>query len=83
MKTTTNEDLLGGSLLGAAKTECGSGIKKRIKRYFKRICRKQRNLQIINQQGGSINFYVIDSNKENIENLIMENNNFLTQRCYE
>ena len=80
---TTKDELPIGSLSGAAKTDRGSGIKKRIKRYFKRICRKQRNLQIINQQGGSINFYVIDSNKENIENLIMENNNFLTQRCYE
>lgn len=80
---TTNDELLIGSLAGAAKTDCGSGIMKRLRKTFKKICRKQRNLQIINQQGGSINFYVIDSNKESIENLIMENNNFLTQRCYE
>jgi len=80
---TTKDELPVGSQAGAAKTDRGSGIMKRIKKYFKRICRKQRNLQIINQQGGSIHLYVIDSNKENIENLIMENNNFLTQRCYE
>ena len=76
----TNEELLIGSLAGAAKTDRGSGIMKRIKKHFKRICRKQRNLQIINQQGGSIILYVIDSNKENIENLIMENNNYLTSK---
>lgn len=80
---TTKDELPIGSLAGAAKTDRGSGIMKRIKKHFKRICRKQRNLQIINLQGGSIHLYVIDSNKENIENLIMENNNFLTKRCYE
>ena len=76
----TNDQLL-GSLTGAVKTDCGSGILKRITKTFKRICRQQRNLQIINQQGASINLYVIDSNKENIENLIMEyNNNLITKK---
>lgn len=77
---TTKDELPVGSLVGAAKTDCGSGIMKRLRKTFKKICRKQRNLQIINQQGGSINLYVIDSNKENIENLIMENNNYLTSK---
>ena len=72
---TTKDELPVGSLAGAAKTDRGSGIMKRIKKHFKRICRKQRNLQIINHQGGSINFYLIDEKKENIENLIMEYNN--------
>ena len=80
---TTKDELPVGSLAGAVKTACGSGIMKRIRKHFKKICRKQRNFQIINQQGGSINFYLIDSNKESIENLIMENNNYLTQRSYE
>ena len=47
--TTLSDELL-GSLTGAVKTECGSGILKRITKTFKRICRQQRNLQIINQQ---------------------------------
>lgn len=70
------EELL-GSLVGAAKTDCGSGIIKRIKRSFKLCRRQQRCLKIVNNQGGNINFYLIDSNKENIENLIMENKNYL------
>lgn len=78
--TTTNEDLLGGSLSGAAKTDGGSGIKKRIKRYFNRICRKQRNLQIINQHGGSIYLVMVDNTKEEISQLIMEYNNLLNSR---
>ena len=78
--TTTNEDLLGGSLSGAAKTDGGSGIKKRIKSYFNRICRKQRNLQIINQHGGSIYLVMVDNTKEEISQLIMEYNNLLNSR---
>ena len=74
---TTEIDELLGSLVGAAKTDCGSGIIKRIKRSFKLCRRQQRYLKIVNNQGGNINFYLIDSNKENIENLIMENKNYL------
>ena len=72
----TQEELL-GSLAGAARSDCGSGIMKRIIKTFKKIFRKNRSLQIINQQGASINLYVIDAQKENIENLIMEYNNHL------
>ena len=74
---TTEIDELLGSLVGAAKTDCGSGIIKRIKRSFKLCRRQQRYLKIVNNQGGNINFYLIDSKKENIENLIMENKTFL------
>ena len=74
---TTEIDELLGSLVGAAKTDCGSGIIKRIKRSFKLCRRQQRYLKIVNNQGGNINFYLIDSNKENIENLIMENKTYL------
>lgn len=74
---TTEIDELLGSLVGAAKTDCGSGIIKRIKRSFKLCRRQQRYLKIVNNQGGNIIFYLIDSNKENIENLIMENKTYL------
>ena len=74
---TTEIDELLGSLVGAAKTDCGSGIIKRIKRSFKLCRRQQRYLKIVNNQGGNINFYLIDSKKENSENLIMENKTFL------
>ena len=74
---TTEIDELPGSLVGAAKTDCGSGIIKRIKRSFKLCRRQQRCLKIVNNQGGNIIFYLIDSNKENIENLIMENKTYL------
>lgn len=74
---TTEIDELLGSLVGAAKTDCGSGIIKRFKRSFKLCRRQQRCLKIVNNQGGNIIFYLIDSNKENIENLIMENKTYL------
>ena len=38
---------------------------------------QQRSLQINCQQGVTINLCVIDAKKENIENLIMECNNYL------
>lgn len=77
---TTKDELPIGSLSGAAKTDRGSGIMKRIKKHFKRICRKQRNLQIINQQGGSIYLVMVDNTKEEISQLIMEYNNLLNTR---
>ena len=68
-------DELTGSKRGAAKTKCSPRIKKYLTKIFRNLARKERNLQIINHQGGSINFYLIDEKKENIENLIMEYNN--------
>jgi len=73
--TNSTIDELTGSKRGVAKTEGGPGIKKYLYKIFKHFSRKERNLQIINHQGGSINFYLIDEKKENIENLIMEYNN--------
>ena len=70
-----NIDELTGSKRGVAKTKGGPRIKKYLTKIFRHLARKERNLQIINHQGGSINFYLIDEKKENIENLIMEYNN--------
>ena len=70
-----NIDELTGSKRGAAMTKCSPRIKKYLTKIFRNLARKERNLQIINHQGGSINFYLIDEKKENIENLIMEYNN--------
>ena len=43
---TSEIDELLGSLVGAAKTDCGSGIINRIKRFFKLCRRQQCNLLI-------------------------------------
>ncbi|MBR3080757.1 MAG: hypothetical protein IKH01_13255 [Prevotella sp.] len=72
---TINNDELIGSKRGVAKTKGGPNYKKYLTKIFRHFTRKERNLQIINHQGGSINFYLIDEKKENIENLIMEYNN--------
>jgi uncharacterized protein YbgA (DUF1722 family) len=72
---TINNDELIGSKRGVAKTKGGPNYKKYLTNIFRHFTRKERNLQIINHQGGSINFYLIDEKKENIENLIMEYNN--------
>ena len=71
----SNFDELIGSKRGVAKTKGGPNYKKYLTKIFRHFTRKERNLQIINHQGGSINFYLIDEKKENIENLIMEYNN--------
>ena len=72
---TINNDELIGSKRGGAKTKGGPNFQKYLTKIFRHFTRKERNLQIINHQGGSINFYLIDEKKENIENLIMEYNN--------
>ena len=72
---TSNIDELTGSKRGAAKTKGSPRIKKYLTKIFRHLARKERNLQIINHQGVSINFYLIDEKKESIENLIMEYNN--------
>ena len=71
----SNFDELIGSKRGVAKTKGGPRIKKYLTKIFRHLARKERNLQIINHQGASINFYLIDEKRENIENLIMEYNN--------
>ena len=74
MDTSTTDELM-GSKRGVAKTKGGPNFQKYLTKIFRHFTRKERNLQIINHQGGSINFYLIDEKKENIENLIMEYNN--------
>ena len=74
MTNSTIDELI-GSKRGVAKTKGGPNYKKYLTKIFRHFTRKERNLQIINHQGGSINFYLIDEKKENIENLIMEYNN--------
>jgi hypothetical protein len=53
------------------------GIRKYLRKIFRKFSQQQRNLQINCQQGMTINLCVIDAKKENIENLIMEYNNIL------
>lgn len=74
---TINSDELTGSKRGAAKTKGSPRIKKYLTKIFRHLARKERNLQIINHQGVSINFYLIDEKKEDIENLIMEYNHLI------
>lgn len=71
-----NIDELTGSKRGAAKTKGSPRIKKYLTKIFRHLARKERNLQIINH-GVSINFYLIDEKKEDIENLIMEYNHLI------
>ena len=76
MMETTNEELLGSRLRGA-KGDGALGIRKYLRKIFRKFSQQQRNLQINCQQGMTINLCVIDAKKENIENLIMEYNNIL------
>ena len=77
--TQTTEELL-GSKLGAARRDGGPRVMKALKKLFERFSRRQRNLHINCQQGVTINLCVIEANKEQIENLIMENNNILNPK---
>jgi len=73
----TKEEGLQGSLVGDAKRDGVLGIRKYLRKIFRKFSHQQRSLQINCQQGVTINLCVIDAKKENIENLIMECNNYL------
>lgn len=77
--TQTTEELL-GSKLGAARRDGGPKMMRTLVKLFERISRSQRNLHINCQQGVTINLCMIEANKEQIENLIMENNNILNPK---
>lgn len=77
--TQTTEELL-GSKLGAARRDGGPKMMRTLVKLFERISRSQRNLHINCQQGMTINLCVIEANREQIENLIMENNNLFNQK---
>ncbi len=72
----TNEELL-GSLVGGQREMASPEIRKYLRKIFQKFSHQQRSLQINCQQGVTINLCVIDAKKENIENLIMECNNYL------
>lgn len=65
------EELI-GSRFGAALTACGSKFLTKTKSAFRHLIRSQRHLNI-NNQGGCINFYLVDYTKEEIKHLIMDN----------
>ena len=77
--TQTTDELL-GSKLGAARRDGGPKMMRTLVKLFERISRSQRNLHINCQQGMTINLCVIEANREQIENLIMENNNLFNQK---
>lgn len=56
MEQTVNELL--GSQVGAAKTDCGSGIVKRIRKTLMKICRRERNLQIVEKPERPVSFHL-------------------------
>lgn len=56
----------------AAMTEGGPLFAKKIRKVFKRICRHQRNLQINNHSGCTVNLIVLNYANEEIGQLIME-----------
>ena len=72
MMESTNEELLRSRQRGA-KGDGAPGIRKYLRKIFRKFSQQQRNCQ----QGMTINLCVIDAKKENIENLIMEYNNIL------
>ena len=72
-------DSLLGNQCGAVKTERGSGISKRIRKLFKRICRQHHSFQIINHSGSHVHLLLVDYSKEEIENLILEHNGNLNE----
>lgn len=49
-------------------------IDKKTRKVFRKLCRKERNLQIVNASGGSVNLFLLEIRKEEIENLILEMN---------
>lgn len=75
------KELLGGKI-GAVMTACGSKVKEIIK-YFKKERRCHRNLQINNHDGGHIHLYLVDYKQEEIDQLIMENNNYQHAQSHE
>ena len=66
---------LQGSSVGVALTACGSKLLTKTKRLIRYLIRSQRHLHINNNQGGCINFILVDYTKEEIKQLIMEYNN--------
>jgi hypothetical protein len=71
--TQTTEELL-GSKLGAARRDGSPRVMKKLKKLFDKFSRRHRSLQV------TINLCMIEANKEQIENLIMENNNILNPK---
>ena len=69
---STNLDELQGRQSRAAMTEGGPKFMKRIRKVFRKLCHHQRNLQIINHSGCTVNLMILDYNKEEISQLIME-----------
>ncbi len=68
---TLDEQL--GSLLGADRKAFGSKFIKETGKAFKKIRGKRRNLQIRNLNG-TVNLFILNITKEEIDNLIMEHN---------
>ena len=71
--TQTTEELL-GSKLGAARRDGSPKMMRTLVKLFDKFSRRHRNLQV------TINLCMIEANKEQIENLIMENNNILNPK---
>lgn len=71
--TQTAEELL-GSKLGAARRDGGPKMMRTLVKLFDKFSRRHRSLQV------TINLCMIEANKEQIENLIMENNNILNPK---
>lgn len=71
--TQTTEELL-GSKLGAARRDGGPKMMRTLVKQFDKFSRRHRSLHV------TINLCMIEANKEQIENLIMENNNLFNQK---
>jgi hypothetical protein len=71
--TQTTEELL-GSKLGAARRDGGPKMMRTLVKLFDKFSRRHRSLQV------TINLCMIEANKEQIENLIMENNNLFNPK---
>ncbi len=67
-----NDELIGSSCKGVV-AERTPGLLRLICKLFKTFTREEQKLQIHNH-GGPINVYLINYTKEEIEEMIMENN---------
>ena len=73
MKSTLNDELL-GSCSRAASNVFGPELIQKVRKFFRDCCHQKRSLQISNQKGGQIYLLLVNYSKEEIGELIMENN---------
>lgn len=61
-----------GSFSKKSRTMCQPVLRKSINRIFKKLCSRQRKMQINNYAECTVNLIIINKNRKEIEQLIME-----------